>query len=308
MVTKGEHLPRNRQNVRVRIELWVVLHVLQCVLIRPQDLKRLCRDGNCLPNIEVLQLEVLSSGRVLEPRLLPELACCEATISLLHLPHSNLEVGREDTYDELADLILMLVVGKLGFIPKDLTRQGHKSHQVHFSCFGRQCLAVHEGVLIQTNAIVRWVVQHEMPFGCITDIDGALTLVNAQVRFIEASGEVVAVVEDHFPAKNANGLTHNQIFRHVWILIRLQHTWICIDVVVFVELSTFEEHREAIAARVPAVCLVHLNGVVGEVVVDNEVDAHPVRSWIVPIALESQHLAIILQELNQLPVNRRLTQ
>mmetsp|Transcript_6984 Transcript_6984/g.21190 ORF Transcript_6984/g.21190 Transcript_6984/m.21190 type:complete len:382 (+) Transcript_6984:389-1534(+) len=269
------------------------------MLVRPDNVQRLCCHHHGLAHKEVLHLKVLPCVRVCHPFPLRELAPDVAAVALLQLEDRDGDgVGlRVERNEQPPRHVLWLTVGHLRLKAQDLSRERHEANEVDLWRLRLDHLAVGEGVLWGTDAVVGRRVELRVPDGLLGDIELAVVLVDAHVVLVERPSEVVAIVQHDLPPPDIDGLADNKVLGQVWHSVWNEHGRHRWQVVLLVQRSTLQEDRVVVTPGILAVGLVDLHSVVRKVKVHNKVDPGAVGSGVVPEPLETENLAIVQQEL-----------
>mmetsp|Transcript_22579 Transcript_22579/g.53244 ORF Transcript_22579/g.53244 Transcript_22579/m.53244 type:complete len:448 (-) Transcript_22579:599-1942(-) len=281
------------------------LQELQAPLVSSCDLQRLRRDGDDLTHVEVGELEGQTCIRILDAPLVRELSTHVPTVADGDLEDRNISIRRVVGDHQASELVLGLAVDHLALEAQHFAGELHHTLQVNLGRRGLDHAAVQQGVFLLAHSRVRRRHELRVRQRLLRYIDPSLSLVDTQILFVEAPCEVITVPEDHLAAPGVYRLTHLQILGEVTRCLTGEHPWCSIDEVALAKRSTFHEDWPLCFAGVAAMSLVDFDGVVSEIVVDDEVDSGSVGRVIVPVALEAQYFPVIQQELRQLLVDRR---
>mmetsp|Transcript_118407 Transcript_118407/g.281064 ORF Transcript_118407/g.281064 Transcript_118407/m.281064 type:complete len:406 (-) Transcript_118407:597-1814(-) len=281
------------------------LQELQASLVSSCDLQRLRRDGDDLAHVKVRELEGQACIRILDTPLVRELSTHVPTVADGDLEDGDISIRRVVCDHQASELVLRLAVDHLALETQYFARELHHTLQVNLGRRRLDHAAVQEGVLFLAHSRVRRWHELRVRQRLLRYIDPSLCLVDTQILFVEAPCEVIAVPEDYLAAPGVYRLAHLQILGEVTRCLTGEHPWCSIDEVTFAKRPAFHEDWPFCSTGVAAMSLVDFDGVVSQIVVDDEVDSGSIGRVVVPVALEAQDFPVIQQELRQLLVDWR---
>mmetsp|Transcript_20415 Transcript_20415/g.54665 ORF Transcript_20415/g.54665 Transcript_20415/m.54665 type:complete len:360 (+) Transcript_20415:431-1510(+) len=251
-------------------------------------------------HMKVVRDEPCARDRVVLPAPLRPSAFTVTRIPLTLLPDTHRIVGEVQDNDEFSVLVFRVAVCHHSLVAKHLLLIGE--HLQDISLRRPWCDLQHtrQGVLWLPVACMRGIGQLRVELWRLGDLQP--TLLVAHVVAVEVPREFVAVVHDNLTVVDDHNFPNNQVLGSVEYWLGLQHARSGVDHRVLAQGFLAPEYGKRIAPRIRRKVLENFDAVVGQVVEQGVVHAVSVACWIIPEAVEAQHLSIILQELLKLGV------
>jgi len=275
----------------------VGFHVLESVLVGADDVEfeaLNCDDGS---DKEIFSLEWLLGHRIGTLALLGELALTLAGVADLQLEYGAVVVSRIERQDKSAVLVLLLGVVHDSFVAADHIGVGHKLDHILTRGLGVECVDRAEGVLLGTETGLGGRGQGGLVDAGLVEFEVALGGTSVGVP---VAGGVIARVDEEGTTTDGYEITdHKIIIGDRDQTGRVDHARDTGGDHVLVQRTTLGEHGELSATAIAGVGFQNLNTVVSQEVMEGEVGADAVTRVVIPVAIEPQDFAVILQELLQ---------